>query len=148
VLSRPWFGVYKASNSVTFPRFDPALAWAIPPARFAGCSFFGRNRESVSGAALLGVDAVTLRRALKGPDDLRGSPARGKSPASVRACDAAADAKKAQRLRFFALLSAVESLYLSITHPRRAVGSEAGQVKTFRPFAFLNGKNNSLHRRF
>jgi len=48
------------------------------------------GRETKAGAAaLLGVDAVTLRRALKGPDDLGGSPARGRCPASVRAGKAA-----------------------------------------------------------
>ena len=44
------------------------------------------GRETKAGAAaLLGVDAVTLRRALKGPDDLGSIPAREKPSASVRA---------------------------------------------------------------
>jgi DNA invertase Pin-like site-specific DNA recombinase len=43
------------------------------------------GRENKAGAAaLLGVDPVTLRRALNEADDLQGSPARGKRPASVR----------------------------------------------------------------
>jgi DNA invertase Pin-like site-specific DNA recombinase len=36
-------------------------------------------------ARMVGVHPSTLRRALNAPDDLRGSPARGKRPASVRA---------------------------------------------------------------
>jgi DNA invertase Pin-like site-specific DNA recombinase len=44
------------------------------------------GRESQAGAAsLLGVGVATLRRALNGPDDLAGSPARANRPASVRA---------------------------------------------------------------
>jgi DNA invertase Pin-like site-specific DNA recombinase len=44
------------------------------------------GKETRAGAAtLLGVDAVTLRRALNGPDDLGGSPARANRPASARA---------------------------------------------------------------
>jgi DNA invertase Pin-like site-specific DNA recombinase len=44
------------------------------------------GKETKAGAALLlGVGVATLRRALNGPDDLGGSPARGKSSASVRA---------------------------------------------------------------
>jgi DNA invertase Pin-like site-specific DNA recombinase len=43
----------------------------------------GKSRADV--AALFGVHVGTLRRALKGPDDLGGSPATGNPPASVRA---------------------------------------------------------------
>src|SRR5438270_2215888 len=44
------------------------------------------GKETQAGAAaLLGVGVATLRRALNGPDDLGGSPARGKHLASVRA---------------------------------------------------------------
>jgi DNA invertase Pin-like site-specific DNA recombinase len=44
------------------------------------------GKESHAGAAaLLGVGVATLRRALRGADDLAGSPARAKPPATVRA---------------------------------------------------------------
>jgi DNA invertase Pin-like site-specific DNA recombinase len=44
------------------------------------------GKETQAGAAaLLGVGFSTLRRALNGPDDVGGSPARAKRPVSVRA---------------------------------------------------------------
>jgi hypothetical protein len=43
----------------------------------------GKARADI--AALLGVHVGTLRRALNGPDDLRGSPARGTRSPSIQA---------------------------------------------------------------
>jgi hypothetical protein len=42
------------------------------------------TENRAGAAAVVGVHVKTLRRALRGPDDLAGSPAREKPPASVR----------------------------------------------------------------
>jgi DNA invertase Pin-like site-specific DNA recombinase len=53
--------------------------------RREGASMLDAGKSRADVAALFGVHVGTLRRALKGPDDLGGSPAQEKPSASIRA---------------------------------------------------------------